>query len=150
MERISRENPQCQGGQTFHNEAQKCCQIWGGGELYKVIFRFPIKIIQKNSGTALWKFTVVFKNELNFCVSWSTKSTVRLNTAFRRKWLFTITFFFTTLGPFEWLFSSSTFFLQRGQRSKDIQQKFDGEFFRLVSSTTEKNQTANRVRYYKT
>ena len=54
------------------------------------------------------------------------------------------------LGPFEWLFSSSTFFRQKGQRSKVIHQKFDGEFFRLVSSTTEKNQTANRVRYNKT
>ena len=53
-------------------------------------------------------------------------------------------------GPFEWLFSSSTFFRQKGQRSKVIQQKFDGEFFRLVSSTTEKNQTANQVGYNKT
>ena len=49
-----------------------------------------------------------------------------------------------------WLFSSSTFFRQKGHRSKVIQQKFDGEIFRLVSSTTEKNQTANRVGYNKT
>ena len=45
---------------------------------------------------------------------------------------------YITIGPFEWLFSSSTFFRQKGQRSKVIQQKFDGNFFRLVSSTTEK------------
>ena len=50
-----------------------------------------------------------------------------------------------SLYPFEWLFSSSTFFRQKGQRSKVIQQKFDGEFFRLVTSTAGKNQTANRV-----
>ena len=36
------------------------------------------------------------------------------------------------------------------KRSKVIQQKIDGKFFRLVSSTTEKNQTANRVGYNKT
>ena len=52
-----------------------------------------------------------------------------------------------TIGPFKWLFSSSTFFLQKGQRSKVIQQKIEGEFFRLVSSTTKKNQTANGVGY---
>ena len=56
---------------------------------------------------------------------------------------------FALIGPFEWLFLSSTFFRQKGQRSKVIHQKFDGEFFRLVSSTTETNQTANRVRYNK-
>ena len=52
--------------------------------------------------------------------------------------------------PFEWLFSSSTFFRQKGLRSKVIQQIFDGEFFSHVSSTTAKNQTANRVGYNKT
>ena len=57
---------------------------------------------------------------------------------------------YASIGPFEWLFSSATFFRQKGQRSKVIHQKFDGEFFCLVSSTTEKNQTANRVRYNKT
>ena len=36
------------------------------------------------------------------------------------------------------------------KRSEVIQRKFDGEFFRLVLSTTEKNQTANRVGYNKT
>ena len=36
------------------------------------------------------------------------------------------------------------------KRSKIIEQKFDGEFFRLVSSTREKNQTADRVGYNKT
>ena len=51
-----------------------------------------------------------------------------------------------TIGPFEWLFSSSTFFRQKSQRSEVIQQtKFDGVFFRLVSSTTRKNQTGNQV-----
>ena len=55
-----------------------------------------------------------------------------------------------TLGPFEWLFSSSTFFRQKGQMSKVIQQKIDGEFFRLALSTTEKNQAANQVGYNKT
>ena len=54
------------------------------------------------------------------------------------------------LKSIEWLFSSLTFFRQKGQRSKVIQQKIDGEFSRLVSSTTEKNQTANRVGYNKT
>ena len=53
-----------------------------------------------------------------------------------------------SIGPFEWLFSSSTFFFVK--KVKVIQQKFDGEFFRLVSLTTGKNQTANRVRYNKT